>query len=338
MTARRVLAVRPRRLRRTPAIRALVAETRLSAADLILPLFVHEGLAEPQAIPHMPGVVAHSPDSLRLAALQAAQAGLGAVMVFGVPRDRDPLGSGATDPNGVLAQAVGWLHAETGDALPVIADLCLDEFTDHGHCGVLAPDGSVANDATLDHYAEMATILAAAGADMLGTSGMMDGQVGAVRQALDRAGHTDTAILAYAAKYASAFYGPFRAAVKSTLVGDRRSYQQDCANGRESLREALLDVEQGADIVMVKPALAYLDIVASVRRAVDVPVAAYVVSGEYAMIEAAAAAGAIDRRTAVLEALLSVKRAGAGMIATYWASEVADWLAESRLTDRGGRI
>lgn len=318
---------RPRRLRRTPAIRRLVAETRLHPAGLIWPLFAREGLAAPREIATMPGVDQHSQDSLARAAEQAAAAGLGAVMLFGVPATRDPLGCGATDPRGVLTESVRRVRATTGDDLPVIADLCLDEFTDHGHCGVLAADGSVDNDATLERYAEMAVVLADAGADLVGTSGMMDGQVSVVRAALDAAGHSGTGILAYAAKYSSAFYGPFRAAVESTLRGDRRTYQQDPANARESLREVRLDVEQGADVVMVKPALGYLDVVAAVRAEVEVPVAAYVVSGELAMIEAAAAAGAIERRPAILESLTGVQRAGAGLITTYWALEVAGWLA-----------
>jgi porphobilinogen synthase len=308
----------------------LVAENRVAPADLILPLFIHEGSSKPAEIPHMPGVLAHTADTLRAAANDAAEIGVGAVMLFAVPLQRDAVGSGATEPDGILARTVASVRRETGDALPIIADLCLDEFTDHGHCGVLDGHGSVDNDATLSRYELMGQVLAAAGADMLGTSGMMDGQVGAVRAALDSAGHSQTAILAYAAKYASAFYGPFRDAVKSELQGDRRSYQQDPANRREAMREVALDVAQGADIAMVKPALGYLDIVADVRSRVDVPVAAYVVSGEYAMIEAAAAAGAIDRERAILEALTSVKRAGAGLIATYWAAEVASWLAEGR--------
>ncbi|MGV1005027.1 MAG: porphobilinogen synthase [Candidatus Nanopelagicales bacterium] len=320
------LPERPRRLRRTAAIRRLVAETQLRPADLVLPVFVHEGLREPAAISTMPGVQAHTRDSLLAALHEAATAGVGAAMLFAVPLHRDALGTAASDPAGILNQAVNLVHAEFGADLPVIADLCLDEFTDHGHCGILAADGSVDNDATLERYAAMALTLSEAGADILGASGMMDGQIGYVRSALDQSGYSDTALLAYAAKYASAFYGPFRAAVQSTLQGDRRSYQQDWANTREAHREVRLDVAEGADIVMVKPALAYLDIVAATRAQVDVPVAAYVVSGEYAMIEAAAAAGALDRQPAILEALAGVRRAGAGIIATYWATEVAGWL------------
>ncbi len=321
-------AERPRRLRRTPAIRRLVAETSLRPADLILPLFVHEGLAQPAPIRSMPGVWAHTRASLTAALQTANSAGVGAAMLFAVPRHRDANGSGASDPDGILSQSVRWARQAVGSDLPIIADLCLDEFTDHGHCGVLAPDGSVDNDATLARYANMAVTLARAGADMLGASGMMDGQIGAVRGALDAEGHTDTILLAYSAKYASAFYGPFREAVDSALQGDRRSYQQDWANAREAAREIRLDVAEGADIVMVKPALAYLDVVARARAMVDLPVAAYVVSGEYAMIEAAAAAGALDRRSAILEALTGVKRAGADLVATYWATEVAGWLRE----------
>jgi porphobilinogen synthase len=318
--------VRPRRLRSTPAMRRLVAEHRVHPADLVLPMFVKEGAREAAPIASMPGVVQHSRDSMRKAVAEAAAAGLGGVMLFGVPAAKDAVGSGATDPDGVLNVAVADVRAEVGDELVVMADLCLDEFTDHGHCGVLAPDGSVDNDGTLVRYAEMSLALAAAGAHLVGTSGMMDGQVGAVRSALDGAGRTDVGVLAYAAKYASAFYGPFREAVESSLVGDRRTYQQDQANGREALREVALDVAEGADIVMVKPALGYLDVVASVSAAVDVPVAAYQVSGEYAMVEAAAAQGWIDRERTVLETLTSIRRAGASIVCTYWAMEAAGWL------------
>ncbi len=318
--------VRPRRLRATPAMRRLVAEQRLHPADLVLPVFVKEGAREATAIASMPGVVQHTRDTLRKAAAEAAALGLGGVMLFGIPTSKDAAGTGATDPEGVLNVAVADVRAEVGDELVVTADLCLDEFTDHGHCGVLAPDGSVDNDATLERYADMALALAAAGAHMVGTSGMMDGQVGAVRAALDAGGRPDVAILAYAAKYASAFYGPFRDAVESSLEGDRRTYQQDPANGREALREVALDVAEGADIVMVKPALGYLDVVASVAAAVDVPVAAYQVSGEYAMVEAAAQRGWINRERTVLETLTSIRRAGAGIVCTYWAAEAAGWL------------
>jgi porphobilinogen synthase len=318
--------VRPRRLRTTPAMRRLVAEHRLHPADLVLPVFVKEGAREPAPVASMPGVVQHTRDSLRKAASEAASLGLGGIMLFGVPTSKDAVGSGATDPDGVLNVAVADVRHEVGDELVVMADLCLDEFTDHGHCGVLAADGSVDNDATLERYADMGVALAAAGAHLVGTSGMMDGQVAAVRAALDAAGQPDVGVLAYAAKYASAFYGPFRDAVESSLVGDRRSYQQDPANGREALREVALDVAEGADIVMVKPALGYLDVVASVAAAVDVPVAAYQVSGEYSMVEAAAAQGWIDRERTVLETLTSIRRAGASIVCTYWAAEAAGWL------------
>jgi porphobilinogen synthase len=314
---------RPRRLRRTPAIRRLVAETSVAARQLVLPVFVREGAAEPTPISSMPGVVQHTRDSLRKTVAEAAELGLGGVMLFGVPLTKDPRGTGAVDPDGILNVAIRDCVAEVGDALPVMADLCLDEFTDHGHCGVLTTGGAVDNDATLEIYAEMARVQAASGVDLVGPSGMMDGQVGVVRAALDSAGHTDVAVLAYSAKYASAFYGPFREAVASSLQGDRRSYQQDGGNVVEGVREALLDVEEGADIVMVKPALAYLDVVRAVREAVDVPVAAYNISGEYAMIEAAAAHGWIDRDAAILETLTSIRRAGADIVLTYWAAEVA---------------
>lgn len=317
-------SVRPRRLRRSAAMRALVAETRVDPGDLVLPMFVREGATEPRPIPSLPGVVQHSRDSLPKAAAEAVAAGVGGLMLFGVPRHRDPVGSAGTDPDGVLNVAIRDVVAEVGDATVVMADLCLDEFTDHGHCGVLAADGTVDNDATLARYAELAVAQATAGAHVVGLSGMMDGQVGAVRQALDRAGYAETvAILAYAAKYASACYGPFRDAVESTLQGDRKTYQQDPAGGREALREVALDVAEGADIVMVKPALPYLDVVAAVRAAVDVPVAAYQVSGEYAMVEAAAANGWLDRDRMVAETLTSIRRAGAQIILTYWATEAA---------------
>ena len=314
--------VRPRRLRRTPALRRLVAETSVEPRQLVLPMFVREGAAEPIPISSMPGVVQHTRDTLRKAVAEAAELGLGGVMLFGVPEHKDARGSGAVDPEGILNVAIRDAVAEVGDALPVMADLCLDEFTDHGHCGLLTPTGAVDNDATLEVYAEMAVGQAAAGVDVVGPSGMMDGQVGVVREALDDAGHTDVSILAYSAKYASAFCGPFREAVSSSLVGDRRTYQQDAANAVEGVREALLDVEQGADMVMVKPALGYLDVVRRVREAVDVPVAAYNVSGEYAMVEAAAENGWIDRERTILEVLTSIRRAGADVVLTYWAAEV----------------
>ena len=318
--------VRPRRMRTTPAMRRLVAETRLHPADLVLPVFVKEGATGPTPIASMPGVVQHSRDSLRKAASEAARLGLGGIMLFGVPTRKDAAGSGATDPDGILNVAVRDVVAEVGDAIVVMGDLCLDEFTDHGHCGVLTPDGEVDNDATLVRYAQMGVALAEAGAHLVGPSGMMDGQVGAIRTGLDVAGHTGVGILAYAAKYASAFYGPFRDAVESSLDGDRRTYQQDPANAQEAVREALLDVAEGADLVMVKPATAYLDLVARVADAVAVPVAAYQVSGEYSMIEAAAANGWIDRDRAVLESITAIRRAGASIVLTYWAAEVAGWV------------
>ncbi|HET6685178.1 MAG TPA: porphobilinogen synthase [Jiangellaceae bacterium] len=320
-------AERPRRLRRTPALRRLVAETAIQPQNLVLPLFVREGAGEARAIPSMPGVVQHNRDTVRKSALDAVEAGVGGLMLFGVPASRDAVGSGAEDPDGVLNTAIRDVVAEVGDATVVMADLCLDEFTDHGHCGVLAADGSVDNDATLSAYQRMALAQAAAGVHVVGPSGMMDGQVGAIRSALDSGGFTDVAILAYAAKYASAFYGPFRDAVESTLTGDRRGYQQNPSNGREALREVRLDVAEGADIVMVKPALSYLDVVARVRAAVDVPVAAYQVSGEYAMVEAAAAEGWIDREQVIAETLTSIRRAGADIVLTYWAVEVASALS-----------
>ena len=314
---------RPRRLRTTPAMRRLVAETTLAPRHLILPMFVREGAADPKPIPSMPGVVQHSRETLRKAALEAVESGVGGLMLFGIPESRDPGGSAGVDLEGVLNTAIRDVAAEVGDATVVMADLCLDEFTSHGHCGVLADDGSVDNDATLQIYREMAVAQAEAGAHLVGTSGMMDGQVGAVRSALDEAGHQDVGVLAYAAKYASAFYGPFRDAVESALQGDRRTYQQDPANGREALRETRLDVEEGADIVMVKPAMAYLDVLTRVREAVDVPVAAYQVSGEYSMVEAAAANGWIDRVRIIDETLTAIRRAGADLVLTYWAAEVA---------------
>jgi porphobilinogen synthase len=320
------LSIRPRRLRATPALRRLVAETRLHPAELVLPMFVREGLGEPVPISSMPGVVNHSLDSLRRAVVEAAEAGVGGVMLFGIPEHKDAIGSGATADDGILNVATRAVVAEVGDALVVQTDLCLDEFTDHGHCGVLAADGSVDNDASLLRYRDMGVAQAAAGSQLLGLSGMMDGQVAAVRDALDSNNFGGTAILGYAAKYASAFYGPFREAVDSSLVGDRRSYQLDAGNRREGLREVLLDVAEGADIVMVKPAMSYLDVLADAAAASPVPVWAYQVSGEYAMIEAAAANGWIDRRRAVEESVLSIKRAGADAILSYWAVELAGWL------------
>ncbi|AZZ56232.1 porphobilinogen synthase [Rathayibacter iranicus] len=316
-------AIRPRRLRTTPALRRLVQETRIHPAQLILPLFVAEGITEARPIGSMPGVLHHSLESVRRAVTDAAEAGLGGVMLFGVPTTRDAVGSGATDSDGVLNAATRAVVEEVGDALVVQTDLCLDEFTDHGHCGVLDSRGRVDNDATLLRYEEMALAQAEAGSHLLGLSGMMDGQVGALRAALDGAGHLDTAILAYSAKYASSFYGPFREAVQSTLEGDRRTYQQDPANRREGLREATLDLAEGADVVMVKPAMSYLDVLSDVAAVSNVPVWAYQVSGEYSMIEAAAANGWISREPAILESVTGILRAGADAVLTYWAVEIA---------------
>jgi porphobilinogen synthase len=305
-----------------------VAQTRLHPAELVLPVFVREGAAEAQPIGSMPGVVQHSLDSLVTVSKEAVAAGLGGLMLFGVPVTRDAIGSGADDPEGILNVALRRVRDAVGDDLVVMADLCLDEFTDHGHCGVLDAGGNVQNDATLERYAAMALAQVAAGAHVLGLSGMMDGQVAHVRSALDGAGFTDTVILAYAAKYASGFYGPFRDAVESTLEGDRSTYQQDPANATESLREVELDLAQGADIVMVKPALPYLDILSQVAQISTVPVAAYQVSGEYAQIEAAAANGWIDRERVMMESLTSIRRAGAQIILTYYALEAAHLLRD----------
>ncbi|MFE9662011.1 MULTISPECIES: porphobilinogen synthase [unclassified Streptomyces] len=317
--------VRPRRLRSTAVMRRMVAETRLDPADLVLPAFVREGVNEPVAIRSMPGVYQHTLDSLRKAAVDAVGAGVSGIMLFGVPEEgkKDALGTPGTDPDGILQVALRAVRSEVGDDLLVMSDLCLDEVTDHGHCGVLDAQGRVDNDATLERYAEMAQVQADAGAHVVGPSGMMDGQVGVVRDALDQIDRDDVAVLAYTAKYASAFYGPFREAVGSSLTGDRKTYQQDPANVRESMRELALDLAEGADLVMVKPAGPYLDVLARVAGAVDVPVAAYQISGEYAMIEAAAEKGWIDRERAILESLLGIKRAGASVILTYWATEVA---------------
>jgi len=317
---------RPRRLRRTPAMRRLVSEIDVRPRQLILPMFVKEGATEPIPIASMPGVVQHTRDTLRKAAVEAVQAGVGGLMVYGVPLSHDAVGSGATDPNGILNVALRDLRGELGDDTVLMSDLCLDEFTDHGHCGVLDSDGAVDNDATLRVYADMAIEQARSGAHLVGTSGMMDGQVGVIREALDEAGYLDTGILAYAVKYASAFYGPFREAVGSQLKGDRKTYQQDPANAREALRELSLDIAEGADIVMVKPGLPYLDVLRTVADNSEVPVAVYQVSGEYAMVEAAAANGWLDRQRSIMESLTSFRRAGADMILTYWAAEAAKWL------------
>ena len=312
----------------------MVAETRLGVEDLIAPLFVREAIAEPVPIASMPGVVQHTVASLVLEAKRISALGVPAVVLFGVPAHKDAIGSGASDPDGICQVAMREVRNALGDDLVVISDLCLDEYTDHGHCGVLDRHGAVDNDATLERYAEIALAQAAAGATLVAPSGMMDGQVGAIRRALDGAGRSDVGILAYGAKYASAFYGPFRDAVDVTIAGggNRRAYQQDPANGREGVLEAVLDVAEGADIVMVKPALPYLDVLAAVRAAVDVPVAAYQVSGEYAMLSAAASLGAIERLPAALETLTSIKRAGADLILTYFACEVAEALNGGALT------
>jgi porphobilinogen synthase len=315
--------IRPRRLRTTPAMRRLVAETRIHPSQLVLPLFVREGISEPNPISSMPGVMQHTLDSARTAVTEAAELGLGGVMLFGIPATKDAVGSGATDEQGILNVATRAIVAEVGDSLVVQTDLCLDEFTDHGHCGVLDTRGRVDNDATLLRYREMALAQAAAGSQLLGLSGMMDGQVDAVRDELDSHGLTETAILGYGAKYASAFYGPFRDAVDSSLVGDRKTYQQHPANRREGLREVMLDIAEGADIIMVKPAMSYLDVLADAAAISDIPVWAYQVSGEYSMIEAAAANGWIDRERAIEESVLSIFRAGADAVLTYWAPELA---------------
>ncbi|KUF17488.1 MULTISPECIES: porphobilinogen synthase [Streptomyces] len=320
---------RPRRLRTTPVMRRMVAETRLHPADLVLPAFVREGITEPVGIGSMPGVVQHTRDTLKKAAAEAVAAGVSGIMLYGVPEEskKDNLGTVGTDPDGILQVALRDVRAEVGDDLIVMSDLCLDEFTDHGHCGVLDARGRVDNDTTLERYAEMAQVQADAGAHVVGPSGMMDGQIGVIRDALDQTGHGDVAVLAYTAKYASAFFGPFREAVGSSLKGDRKTYQQDPANIKESLRELALDLEEGADMVMVKPAGPYLDILARVADEAQVPVAAYQVSGEYAMIEAAAERGWIDRDRTIMESLAGIKRAGASVILTYWATEAARRLA-----------
>ena len=315
---------RPRRLRATPALRRLTADVAVTPSELILPMFVREGVTEPQPIRSMPGVVQHTLDSLTKAAHEAIEAGVGGLMLFGVPARKDARGSGADAPDGILNLALRRLRGEFADSTVVMSDLCLDEFTDHGHCGVLDDEGRVDNDATLERYAAMGVAQAEAGAHLVGTSGMMDGQVGAVRAALDRHGSADIGILAYSAKYASGFYGPFREAVDSSLRGDRKTYQQDPARGvAEALAETALDVSEGADIVMVKPALPYLDVLRAVADASPVPVAAYQVSGEFAMVEAAAANGWLDRDRVMIETLTAIRRAGASMILTYWALDAA---------------
>jgi len=320
---------RPRRLRRTQAMRRLVAHASVRPADLIQPLFVKEGISEPQPVGSMPGVLQHTRDSLRKAAAEAVEAGVGGLILFGIPAEKDARGSAADDPAGIVQLAIADLAADLGKDTVLMADLCLDEYTDHGHCGVLSPDGEVDNDATLARYAAIALAQARAGAHVVAPSGMMDGQVAAIRSALDAGGFGEVAICAYAVKYASAFYGPFREAAEcAPRFGDRASYQQDHGSPEEALREVLLDVAEGADIVMIKPALAYLDIISLVARSVQLPVAAYQVSGEYAMIEAAAANGWLDRDRVITESLTAIKRAGAGIILTYWATE---WAGRLRL-------
>jgi porphobilinogen synthase len=319
---------RMRRLRRTPALRRMVAETRLSVDDFIAPLFVKEGVDQPQPISSLPGVVQHSRDSLVKEARRLSDLGIPAIVVFGLPARKDPTGSEAWKPDGIVQVALSELKEELGDTLVLIADLCLDEYTDHGHCGVLDDAGNVRNDETIQLYGRVAVAQAKAGADIVAPSGMMDGQVGAIRAALDGAGWAGTPIMAYAAKYASALYGPFREAVDVTIAGggDRKGYQQDNRNRREALAEVALDVAEGADIIMVKPALAYLDVIAAVRDRFDQPLAAYHVSGEYAMIKAAAQRGWIDGDAVALEHLTAIKRAGADMILTYLAGEMAEAL------------
>ena len=319
---------RMRRLRRTPALRRLVAETRLSVDDLIAPLFVREDIDEPQPITSLPGQVQHTRESLRKEVTELAALGVPAVVLFGIPEHKDDEGSGAWNPDGIVQLALRDLRDDIGDRLVLIPDLCLDEYTDHGHCGVLTTDGRVDNDATIERYALAAVAQAEAGADIVAPSGMMDGQVRAIRTALDGSGFVDVGILAYAAKYASGLYGPFREAVDVEIVGggDRKGYQQDPRNAREALEEIRLDLEEGADLVMVKPALAYLDVIVRARAAIDVPLAAYHVSGEYAMVKAAAENGWIDGEAVLAEHLTAIRRAGADMILTYAAREIASSL------------
>lgn len=335
MTAARFPVVRPRRLRRTPALRELVAETTVRTADLVAPLFVREGIDAPVPIPSLPGVVQHTRDSLRAEVTALAGLGVRAVVLFGVPAVKDATGSGARDPDGIVQLALADLRADVGDDVVLMADLCVDEYTDHGHCGVLDAGGDVDNDATLEIYAAAAVAQARAGADVVAPSGMMDGQVARIRRALDDEGFASTAILAYAAKYASGLYGPFRDAVDVTIAdgGDRCGYQQDWRNAREAQREIDQDIAEGADMVMVKPAITYLDVIAAARRRVDVPIAAYHVSGEYAMIHAAAANGWIDGDRVAVEQLTAIKRAGADLILTYFTR----WFAETVRTEEARR-
>ncbi len=319
---------RPRRLRTTRPMRRLVAQASVRPSSLVLPLFVKEGIGEPQPVPSMPGVVQHTRDSLRKAAADAVDAGVGGLILFGIPAVKDGRGSAADDPDGIVQVALRDLSAEVGHDTVLMADLCLDEYTDHGHCGLLTQAGDVDNDATLERYASIAQAQAAAGVHVVAPSGMMDGQVGAIRTALDSAGYAGVAICAYSAKYASAFYGPFRDAAEcAPQFGDRASYQQDPAATRDAVREVELDIAEGADIVMVKPALSYLDVIAQVAAVAPVPVAAYQVSGEYSMVEAAAANGWMDRDRMIMEMLTAISRAGADIILTYWAAEVARGLA-----------
>ena len=320
--------VRPRRLRTSKAMRRLVAQVSVQPSDLVLPLFVKEGIPEPQPVSSMPGVVQHTRDSVRKAAADAVHAGVGGLILFGIPAVKDGRGSAADDADGIVQLALGDLAADLGTDTVLMADLCLDEYTDHGHCGILTPDGEVDNDATLERYAAIAVAQAQAGAHVVAPSGMMDGQVGAIRTALDAAGFPSVAICAYSAKFASAFYGPFREAAEcAPQFGDRAAYQEDPRSADEAVRETLLDLDEGADIVMIKPALAYLDIISRVAAAVPVPVAAYQVSGEYAMVEAAAANGWLDRDRIIMETLTGIRRAGASIILTYWAAEAARRLA-----------
>jgi porphobilinogen synthase len=317
-------AARPRRLRRSAPLRRLVAPVRVRPEDLVLPMFVKEGITDPQPVSSMPGVVQHTRDSLRKAAAEAVEAGVGGLILFGIPAVKDARGSAADDPDGIVQLAIADLAAEVGGDTVLMADLCLDEYTDHGHCGLLTSAGEVDNDATLDRYAAIAVAQARAGVHLVAPSGMMDGQVAAIRAALDSDGHSDVGICAYSAKYASGFYGPFREAAEcAPQFGDRASYQQDPPSARDALREVALDVAEGADIVMVKPALAYLDVISQVAAAVSLPVAAYQVSGEYAMVEAAAANGWLDRDRIIDETLTAIRRAGADIILTYWAAGVA---------------
>jgi len=320
---------RPRRMRRTPALRALVRETDLAPRQLIAPLFVKEGLTEPVAIASMPGQFQHTLESLRKEATQIATRGIGAFMLFGVPERKDAEGSEAWNPDGIAQRALRTLRAELGDDHVVIADLCLDEYTDHGHCGVLDDHGNVDNDATLERYQRIAVAQAEASAHMVGPSGMMDGQVAAIRDVLDTSGFDAVGIMAYAAKFASAFYGPFREAAEcAPRFGDRSGYQMDPANADEAIREVRTDIDEGADVVMIKPALPYLDVIRKVKDATSFPVAAYNVSGEYAMVKAAAQNGWLDERRTVLEILTSIRRAGADLILTYHAGDAAEWLRQ----------